>query len=194
MFPPYAPRVTTSPRCPFGPAPEAYASRCSLPNRLARVRRGLTPEDPSSLENLLDSLSFVSSLCPHFALPAPAPRVARHRDGPGRRRAGRFRGRGSSGLNEPARPTRTEVSGWPVSVLPVLVHIPHTPGLVPTGILCFDSAFLINPAYPRQNFGSSSCYFLRSSRIAMESNASQRGPLSRATLPVASPQALRATQ
>ena len=44
------PTETTSPRCPFGPAPEAYASRhgCSLPNRPARVRRGLTPAGPSS--------------------------------------------------------------------------------------------------------------------------------------------------
>ena len=70
-FPPYAPRVITSPRCPFGPAPEAYASRCSLPNRLARVLRGLTPAGPSSLLNRPDSRRFTPSLCPHRAHPGP---------------------------------------------------------------------------------------------------------------------------
>ena len=81
-FFPYAPRVTTSPRCPFGPAPKAYASRCRLPNRLARVRRGLTPAGPSSLLNRSDSRSFTPSLCPHRACPAPARPCRTTRAGP----------------------------------------------------------------------------------------------------------------
>ena len=72
VFFPLAPRGTTSPRCLFGPAPEACASRCSLPNRLARIRRGLTLAGPSSLPNRPDSRRFVSSLCQHCARPAPA--------------------------------------------------------------------------------------------------------------------------
>ena len=43
--------------------------------------------------------------------------------------------RGSSGLNEPARPTAVR----PVSVLPTLVHIPHTPGLRADRLLCLKS-------------------------------------------------------
>ena len=85
---PSAPRGTTSPRCPFGPAPKVYASRCSLPNRLARVRRGLTQAGPSSLLNLPDSSRFTPSFCPHRAHRRRPARVVRH--GSGSRRPGRY--------------------------------------------------------------------------------------------------------
>ena len=53
-----------------------------LPNRLARVRRGLTPEGPSSLLNRLNSRRFTLSLCPHRAHPAPARPCRMTRAGP----------------------------------------------------------------------------------------------------------------
>ena len=98
VFPPLTLRGTTSPCCPFGPAPEAYASRCSLPNRLARVlpglevSRGRTPATWRQVPSRCRTAGFpplrlvaLSALRSVRCRPA---RVARH--GPGRSRAGRF--------------------------------------------------------------------------------------------------------
>ena len=61
-----------------------------LPNRLAGVRRGLTPAGPSSLPNRPDFRRFVSSLCPHRARPAPARPCRTTRAGLPSSKAGRF--------------------------------------------------------------------------------------------------------
>ena len=101
-------------------------------------------------------------------------------------------------LPESARPKAVRV--LPASVLPILVHIPHTPGLVPTGLCVSNSAFRV-PLLPDRAHVTLFCAKprglldpcgARPHPAAGHPDAFPRGPLTRAALPAASPQALRA--